>query len=200
MPLLTDAICFGKPSGDFVIDLVRVHESERVEMISWRESFDTAEAGIFETPGQNDVAVDPVVANNESGKAHPHLKCDPGLLRQNRDRPVPLRGRQEFVEDHTHILRFAGEMRCERVAAAGVRLVAISDEAAATWTTPQRRQPLRRLHVLSCRINPPMSTKPHASTAPPSAKRQTLNPSIRTFLPVGWIPKNAPRCFPSETQ
>jgi len=88
--LLAHAICFGEPSSDFVIDFVNARKSKCVQMISRRESFDTAKARIFQAARQNHVAVYPVPPNNESCETHPDLKRDPRFLWQNRDRSVLL--------------------------------------------------------------------------------------------------------------
>ena len=200
MPLLADAVGFGKPCRDLVVDLVRAFEPERVKMIPRRKSFDATKTRMFASARQNHVAIHPVLANHERRETHPHLECDSRFLWQNGDRTVLFRDGQQFVEDVADSLWFAGKMRRESVSTAGVGLIAIRKGAAATRTTPQEGQPLRRLHARSCRIRPAMSTRPHASAARPPAIRQTLKPSILTFLPVGSIPKKAPRCVPSETQ
>jgi hypothetical protein len=61
-----------------------------MQVISRRERFDAAEAGIFEAPREHDMAVDPVPLNDERGKTHSHLKRDPRLLREHSDWPVSL--------------------------------------------------------------------------------------------------------------
>ena len=200
MALLADSIRFREPRSHFIVDLVDALESERVKMISRRESFDAPEARVLHASRENDVAVDPVLPNDERGKAHSDLESDPRLLGQDRDWSVLFRDFQQFVENGANIFGLTSKVRRERMPAAGVRLIAIGESAAAIGTTPQRRQPFRRLHAFSCRINPAISTRPHASIARPSSIRQTLNPSTRTFLPVGSMPKKAPRCAPSETQ
>src|SRR5205809_4207090 len=200
MPLLADAICFREPGRHFAIDVVHRLESECVNVISWRNSFDATKTRMLESARQNHVAIHPVPPNHKSGEAHPDLKRDSRFLRENRDRPVPLRNHEQFVEDGARSLRLSDEMRRECISPAGVGLIAIRKEAAATWATPQGCQPFRRLHAFSCLITPAMSTRPHASTACPPVIRQTLKPSILTFLPVGSIPKKAPQCVPSEIQ
>ena len=85
MPLLTNAIRFREPRHHLVINLVDTGESEGVEMIPRRESFDSAKTGMFESARQNHVAIHPVLANHERGETHPHLECDSRFLRQNGD-------------------------------------------------------------------------------------------------------------------
>src|SRR4051812_17976551 len=129
------------------------------------------------------MAVHPVPPNHERREAHSNLERDPRFLRKNDNRPVLLRHTQQLVEDGPDRFRLSGEMRSEGETAASVRLVGIRELPPAIRTTPQRSRRFRRLHAFSCRITPPMSTKPHASTARSFSMRQTLNRSIRTFLP-----------------
>ena len=108
MLLLAHSIRFGEPARDFVVDLVDALKAKGVEMILRRESFDAAEARIFQAPRQNNVAVHPVLANDERGKAHSDLEGDPRLLEQDGDRSVRLRDFQQLVEDDADIFRFIG--------------------------------------------------------------------------------------------
>ena len=200
MALLTDLIGFGEPGGDFVVDLVHALEPKSVKMVSRRKSLDSAKARILEPTREDYMSVHPVSSNDEGGKAHPNLKRDPGFLGQNGYRAVAPGEGEQLVENGADRFRFVVEMRSEVVIPAGVGLIAIGESAAALRTTPEGWAPFRCHHAFSCLINPAISTRPHASAARPSSIRQTLNPSIRTFFPVGSIPKKAPRCTPSETQ
>jgi hypothetical protein len=139
MPLFAHSIGFGEPSYDLLVDVVDALETKRVEMISRRESFDAAKARILQTTRQHNVAVHPVSADNEGGETHAHVKRDPGFLRQDSDRSGFLRDGQQLVEDCADGFRLAGKMRGERVATAGVRLIAIREGPSATRTTPERR-------------------------------------------------------------
>ena len=94
MALLPDSIRFREPGGDFSVDLIDAFEPEGVEMIPRRKSFDAAKARILQAPRENNVAVHPVLANDERGKAHPDLESDPRLLGQDGDRSILLRDRQ----------------------------------------------------------------------------------------------------------
>jgi hypothetical protein len=82
------------------------------------------------------VTVDPVLPNHESRETHAHLKRNSGFLRKNEDAPVPFRESQQFVEDGADLLRLADEMRSERVAAAGVGLIAVCEWPPAIRATP----------------------------------------------------------------
>ncbi len=90
MALFADSVRFREPTGDLIVDLFDVFEPEGVEMISRRESFDSAKARVLETARQNYMAVHPVPPNHERRKTHPNLKGDASLLWQDDDRTVLL--------------------------------------------------------------------------------------------------------------
>ena len=83
MPLFADSIGFGEPPRDFVIYLLDACESKGVEMISGRKGFDPAKPRAFQTARQNDVAINPVLSNDEGGEAHANLKGDSRLFREH---------------------------------------------------------------------------------------------------------------------
>jgi hypothetical protein len=136
MPLITHLIRFGEPGRDFGIYVIDALETEGVEMISRRKSFDAREALIFQAARQDDVAVDPVLPDHERGKAHPHLKRDPRFLGQDFDGAVLFGNASQFIENRADVRRLPFEMRSERVTAASVRLVPIRELPAAIGTTP----------------------------------------------------------------
>jgi hypothetical protein len=123
MALLAHSIGFGKPGGHFFIDFIDARETEGVQMISRRESFDAAEAGTLEATRQDHVAFHPVPPNDEGRETHPDLERDPRFLRENRHRPVLPRDRQQFVEDGAYECRLVVKMRSERGSPAGMRLI-----------------------------------------------------------------------------
>src|SRR5438552_18432126 len=100
-------------------------------MVSWRERFDAAEAGIFEATREHDMAVDPVPSNDERGKTHPHLKRDPCFLREHSDGPISPGHAQYLVEDCADKRGFTLEMGRKRMAATRVRLIAVGKPALA---------------------------------------------------------------------
>lgn len=104
-----------------------------------RERFDVAEAGIFEATREHDMAVDPIPANDERGKPHPHLKRDPAFLRERGAWPVSPGGAQQFVESRAKCRRLSLVMGRKPVAAIPVRLIPVCKLAAAFRTTPHRR-------------------------------------------------------------
>ena len=83
MALLANSVGFSEPGGDFVIDLVHALEAKRVQMISRGESFDAAKARVLQASRQDDVAVDPILPDDECGETHPHLESDPRFLRKD---------------------------------------------------------------------------------------------------------------------
>jgi|GEM_PF-3820616 len=126
MALLAYLVGLREPGGDFVIDLLDALETKGVQMISRRESFDAAEARVLQASRQDDVAVNPILPDDESCETHANLKGDSHFLWKDDDRSTPLRDRQHFVEDRAQALRLSGEMRRERGAAStGVRLIPI---------------------------------------------------------------------------
>jgi hypothetical protein len=138
MALLADAICLSEPRCDFIVDLIDLLESKRMQMISRRESFDAAKARILQAPRQNNVAVHPVLPNDECCETHPNLESDPRFLWQNRDRSVLLRNFQELVEDGADIFRLTGKVRRECMSPAAVRLISIGELPSAIRTPPHR--------------------------------------------------------------
>src|SRR5438045_2876044 len=110
MALLADAIRFGKPSGDFVIDLVDAHESERMKVIPRRKCFDAAKARILEAARENNMTVHPILPNNECRETHPDLKRNSRFLREHCDRSVLPGDGQHFVENRANGFRFPCKM------------------------------------------------------------------------------------------
>ena len=110
MALLADQVGFSKPRGDFVIDLVHALEAKGVQMISRGESFDAAKAGVLQASRQNDVAVDPILPDDERSETHADLESDSCLFGEDDQRSIPLGDRQQFVEDGAHALRLFREM------------------------------------------------------------------------------------------
>ena len=94
MGLFADAIRFPEPRCDFIVDFADALEAKGMKMIARRESFDPAKARMFETPREDDMAIHPVLSNDERGKTHPHLKRNPCLLREHGDWPVSPRDAQ----------------------------------------------------------------------------------------------------------
>jgi hypothetical protein len=107
MTLLADQVGFSKPRGDFVINFVHALEAKGVQMISRGESFDAAKAGVLQASRQDDVAVDPILPDDERSETHADLKGDPRFFREDDHRSIPLCDRQQIVEDGANALRLS---------------------------------------------------------------------------------------------
>ena len=111
MPLLTHSIRFGEPRRDFVVNFFDAGETKRVKMIPRRKSFDPTKARILQPARENHVAIHPILPNHKGRETHPNLKRNSRFLRQNGDRPIPFREREQCVENGPDRLWFAGKMR-----------------------------------------------------------------------------------------
>jgi hypothetical protein len=83
MALLAYSVRFGEPGGDFVIDLLDPLETKGVQMISRRESFDAAKTRVLQTSRKHNVAVDPILPDDEGSETHADLESDPSLFREH---------------------------------------------------------------------------------------------------------------------
>ena len=75
---------------------------------------------MLEPPCEDDVAVDPLALRCELSERHAHLKCYPGLLRKNANRPNLAKSFYDVVEQRSDLWSFAGEVVLKIVAATGV--------------------------------------------------------------------------------
>ena len=138
MPLFAHSIRFGKPSSDFAVHLIDALEPEGMQMISRRERFDAAEAGIFAATREHDMPVDPVSSNDEGGKTHSDLKRDSRFFGEHLDGSVALGDAAQFIEDRADGRRFPGEMGRKRVATARMGLIPVCKLSGAVRATPHR--------------------------------------------------------------
>jgi hypothetical protein len=134
--LLAHLICFREPSFNVFIYLDDVLEPKGMQVISGRKRFDAAEARIFQPAGQHDMAIDPVLSDDERGKTHPHLKRDPCLFREHNDGPVFPRDPQHLLEDRADERRLSLKVGGKGGATASVRLIPIGKLAAAVRASP----------------------------------------------------------------
>jgi len=107
-----------------------------VNVILPRNRVDAREAGPFAPARQNQVPDEARAPNLDSGKRHPHLECDAGLLRQHRDRASAPHLGEEPVEQLAHCGRFPLEVGFQVVTAARMRLVPVGEFAPASRATP----------------------------------------------------------------
>jgi hypothetical protein len=109
-----------------------------VNVIAWRNGLDRTEAGVFEAPGKNDVTVKPIGARGNLGEGHADLKSNPRLFQEDAYRAESAHGGDDLIEQRANFGAFASEMMFEIVAATGVGLVAVGEEASAFLTLPKR--------------------------------------------------------------
>jgi hypothetical protein len=138
VPLLTNGICLGEPGTQGVIDVIDRGQPEGVQVISRRERLDGTESRVLQPTREHDMAVEPPPPGRQLGERHANLKCDSRLLRQDRHRANRLRHHKHRLEQVAHAGRLVREVMLEVVSAAGVRLVAIREVAAALAAFPQR--------------------------------------------------------------
>jgi hypothetical protein len=138
MSLFANAIRLRQPGRDFSINLVHAFEAKRVEMISGRKGFNPPETWIFQTTREDDMAVHPILPNDKCREAHPHLKGDPRLFRQDGDRSVSFGEQQQLVENSARGCRLAGKMRGQRITPARMRLIAIGKLTPTIRAAPHR--------------------------------------------------------------
>jgi hypothetical protein len=105
---------------------------------------DACEPGIFKTPREHQVAVEPVAAKADCREAHTHLKCDPGFLRQDDHGPATLRHLHEAAKDRNRLRRASAKMAAQRVAPAEMRLIAVCEPPPAAIALPHRFHTRRR--------------------------------------------------------
>lgn len=92
---------------------------------------------MVDTSGEDDVAIEPPLTWGDLRKGHAHLKGDPGLLGQNSHRANQPNGRNHLPEQSPNRGWLTSKVMGERVAATGVRLVAIGERTSASLATPQ---------------------------------------------------------------
>lgn len=138
MLLIPDPVRLGDPRPKFVIDLIGRRQAKRVQMISRRKRLDAAESRMLETSREDEVAIDPLAARGQLRERHANLEGDPRLLRQHAHRTHAFNGCDERIEQRANRRILAGEVMLEIVAAAGVRLIAVREIAAALLTAPER--------------------------------------------------------------
>lgn len=138
MALLTDGVRFDQPRVKLRIEIARVGETEGVEVIARRERFNTAEAGRFNAPSQDEMTVEPGTAGSQLCEGHANLKGDAGLFREDPDRPDAFEQRDDAVEQIADIWRFVAEVAFKVVEATGVRLIAVGKLATAAVAAPER--------------------------------------------------------------
>ena len=139
MLLISHQVCLSQPRFEVRVDIAGLNEPERMQVISGRERLDAAEARVVETSGKDKVTIEPAPARSDLRKGHSYLKCDPRLLGQDSHRANRPDCRDDVVEQRPDRRWLAAEVVGERVPAAGVRLIAIREDASAFPASPQTR-------------------------------------------------------------
>lgn len=147
MLLLANSICLRQPGGNFSINLVHASEAKRVEMIPGRKCLNPPKTRVFQPTCEDDMAVHPILPNDKCREAHPHLKGNPRLFRQDSDRSVPFGEQQQSVENSAHGGRLAGKMRGQRIPPARMRLIAIGKLPPADRAAPHRSARAANRHL-----------------------------------------------------
>ena len=136
MLLSTDGIGLSKPGAELSVDLGRRYKAEVVDMIPRRNSVDAAEAGVWQSAGEDDVTIEPVLSRRDLGKRHPHLKGNARFLWEDDDRPTGGDRPADWFEKQTDrpilVLKVVGQV----VPAAGMRLIAVGEATLATGADP----------------------------------------------------------------
>jgi len=138
MALFADPVGFGHPGAKVVVQVGRAGQPEDMNVIAWRNGLNLPKARMLQSPGENDVPVQPSAARRELRKRHAHLERYPRLFGQDAHRADRPNGRDDGVKQQADFRRLAMKMALELVPTAGMRLIAIRKLTAALAATPER--------------------------------------------------------------
>src|SRR6478736_1481615 len=85
MALRADGVRLAHPRDKRGVDVARVGEAKRMEVVLRRERLDRAEPRVLETARENDVTVEPSFPRRDLRERHTDLERDACLLRENGD-------------------------------------------------------------------------------------------------------------------
>ena len=170
------------------------------------EGLDPSKARILETASQDEVTVQPLAARRDLGKGHADLKRDAGLLRKDAHGTNRANRGGELPIQRANRRGLAAKMMRQREPSAGVRLIAVREQATARRTSPQgtldicHRRSARRpcrfpVHGSSQLISQGM---PKRSTTMPNRAAQNVFSSGRPILPScerSWKMRSASSVF-----
>src|ERR1700735_513686 len=125
MELLADSISLAEPAEHFAIQFLARTETEAVDVIARRDSFDLRETGIFQAPGQHHMAHNSIPPQAHRCETHSHLKRYTRFFRHHAHRSAALHQFCELSEQRDRGRTFPGQMLAQRVARAEMRLVAV---------------------------------------------------------------------------
>jgi hypothetical protein len=137
MLLSTDGIRLSKPGAELSVDLGWRHKAEVMDMIPGRNGVDAAEAWVWQSAGEDDVTIEPVLPRRDLGKRHPHLKGNARFLWEYYDRPTRGDRPADCFEKQTDSPILALKVVGQVVPAAGMRLIVVGKATLATGTGPE---------------------------------------------------------------
>ena len=158
-------------------------------MIPRRDRLHPAKSRMLQPAREDEVTVEPLCARRHLRERHPHLESDPRLFGQNAHRTDRPDRRYDRVEERADFRPFALEMLFEVRPAAGMRLIAIRELAAALLAAPERRLVFHRSSLRMTSFNPDqtsstaqtlMSTNPSgkATSRMTSSMMSVLTPEL----------------------
>ena len=137
MKLLSHEIRFRDPRTKIIIDVTRLRDSKCVQVIAGRERLHLAEARMVQSPGENDMSVEPVPAGSDLRERHAHLKRDACFFRKDSDRTVRSDDGDDLLEERADDRGFAAEVMRQRESPAGMRLIAVGEYSPARAAAPE---------------------------------------------------------------
>ena len=138
MLLRADLVRLAHPGNKRIVDVARVLEAKRVQVVAWGERFDLPESRMLQAAGENHVAVEPALARGYLGKRHPDLKRNACLLGEDDDGAEGAHGGSNKVVQLADDGLSADEMVVEVVETAGVGLIAVGEHSLALRAAPER--------------------------------------------------------------
>jgi len=108
--LLAHRISFAHPSRELIIKFRPVVQTERVQMISRRESLDAGETRMLDEARKNKVPDEVVSPHLNRDERHAHLKGNARFLRQYLNRPAVRDHLRQRIKQFAHVLALANEM------------------------------------------------------------------------------------------
>ncbi len=137
MALFSDQIGLRQPGPEIGVDLALLTQTKNVDVVAGRNGLDPAKARMLQSPGEDNMSIQPLLSRCHLREGHPDLKRDPGLFGQNPHRANGAQRGDDVVIERSNLLRFVAKMIGQLMAAAGVRLIAVREFTSAFWAAPQ---------------------------------------------------------------
>jgi hypothetical protein len=148
--LLTNRVCFHNELAQLLIQIIRLLQSEMMDVILPRNRVDPVEARPLVPMRQHQVPNDLAGLNLNRGEGHSHLECDARLFRQNGHWPATAKLSQEELVKFANSRWFALEMGFQLVSPAKMRLVSISELTPTNRAAPHRFCLVHGFHFVVC--------------------------------------------------